>query len=39
MVSASPLTRSPYHADADFAKMRDQRAKQWAEPKPANDNS
>ncbi len=25
MVSASPLTRSSYHADADFAKMRDAR--------------
>jgi len=39
MVSASPLTRSSYHADADFAKMRDARNKQWAEPNPANDNS
>ena len=38
MVSASPLTRSSYHADADFAKMRDARNKQWAEPSPANDN-
>ena len=39
MVSASPLTRSSYHADADFAKMKAARAKQWAEPMPANDNS
>ena len=39
MVSASPLTRSSYHADADFAKMRDARNKQWAEPSPANDNA
>ena len=37
MVSASPLTRSSYHADADFAKMREARNKQWAEPSPAND--
>ncbi len=28
MVSASPLTRSSYHADADFAKMRDARNRQ-----------
>lgn len=27
MVSSSPLTRSSYHADADFAKMRDAREK------------
>jgi len=27
MVSASPLTRSSYHADSDFAQMRDARAK------------
>ena len=41
MVSASPLTRSSYHADADFAKMRDSRNKQLAEKKqkPANDNA
>ncbi len=39
MVSASPLTRSSYHADADFAKMREARNKQWAEPSPANDNA
>ena len=38
MVSASPLTRSSYHADADFAQMRAARAKQWAKPDPANDN-
>jgi lipoic acid synthetase len=25
MVSASPLTRSSYHADADFARLRDAR--------------
>lgn len=39
MVSASPLTRSSYHADADFAKMRDNRNAQLAaiQPKPAND--
>ena len=28
MVSASPLTRSSYHADADFAQMKAARAKQ-----------
>ncbi len=42
MVSASPLTRSSYHADADFAKMRDARnAKLAAEnnAKAANDNA
>jgi lipoic acid synthetase len=40
MVSSSPLTRSSYHADADFAKMRDARNKQLAEKNlaPANDN-
>lgn len=40
MVSASPLTRSSYHADADFAKMRDTRNAQLAakKPAPANDN-
>ena len=41
MVSASPLTRSSYHADADFAKMRDSRNKQLAAAKAmkaANDN-
>jgi lipoic acid synthetase len=33
MVSASPLTRSSYHADADFAKMRDaRRAKLGTKP-------
>ena len=30
MVSATPLTRSSYHADADFAQLRDARAKQLA---------
>ena len=40
MVSASPLTRSSYHADADFEKMRDARNKQLAAKNPAaaNDN-
>jgi lipoic acid synthetase len=38
MVSASPLTRSSYHADADFAQMRAARNRQWAKPDPANDN-
>jgi lipoic acid synthetase len=40
MVSSSPLTRSSYHADADFAKMRDARNRKLAEaqPAPANDN-
>lgn len=40
MVAASPLTRSSYHADADFATMRENRNKQLAEmqPAPANDN-
>ncbi len=40
MVSASPLTRSSYHADADFARMRDERARRLAaqQPAPANDN-
>ena len=28
MVSASPLTRSSYHADADFAQLRAAREKQ-----------
>ncbi len=28
MVSATPLTRSSYHADADFAQLRDARARQ-----------
>lgn len=37
MVSASPLTRSSYHADADFATMRANRTAQLT-PKPANDN-
>jgi len=30
MVSATPLTRSSYHADSDFAQLRDARAKQLA---------
>ena len=30
MVSATPLTRSSYHADADFAQLRDARAQQLA---------
>ena len=30
MVSASPLTRSSYHADADFARLRDARAARTA---------
>lgn len=40
MVSASPLTRSSYHADADFARMRDERARRLVAdvPAPANDN-
>jgi lipoic acid synthetase len=40
MVASSPLTRSSYHADADFAKMRDEREKRLraAVPAPANDN-
>jgi lipoic acid synthetase len=29
-VSATPLTRSSYHADADFAALRDARARQLA---------
>jgi lipoic acid synthetase len=29
-VSATPLTRSSYHADADFAQLRDARAGQTA---------
>jgi lipoic acid synthetase len=29
-VSATPLTRSSYHADADFAALREARAKQLA---------
>lgn len=39
-VAASPLTRSSYHADADFAQMRDERNKRLAaeQPAPANDN-
>lgn len=37
MVSATPLTRSSYHADADFARMRDERNKRL-EPNAANDN-
>lgn len=41
MVSSSPLTRSSYHADADFARMRDARNAKLAEqaaPEAANDN-
>lgn len=40
MVAASPLTRSSYHADADFAQMRDNRNAQLAAKNPvaANDN-
>ncbi|MFM9890648.1 MAG: lipoyl synthase [Rickettsiales bacterium] len=40
MVSASPLTRSSYHADEDFARMRAARAKQLAAAafSAANDN-
>ena len=30
MVSATPLTRSSYHADADFAQLRDDRAEKLA---------
>ncbi len=30
MVSASPLTRSSYHADSDFAQLREAREKQLA---------
>lgn len=37
MVSATPLTRSSYHADADFARMRDERNKRL-KPDAANDN-
>jgi lipoyl synthase len=35
MVSASPLTRSSYHADADFARLRAARAAAGAEARPA----
>lgn len=38
MVSATPLTRSSYHADADFARMREERNKRL-KPNAANDNS
>lgn len=40
MVAASPLTRSSYHADADFAQMRDARNTALGEVKSnaANDN-
>lgn len=39
MVAASPLTRSSYHADADFAQMRDNRNAQLAaKHNAANDN-
>ena len=40
MVSASPLTRSSYHADADFARMREARNEKLAAKAPAaaNDN-
>ena len=34
LVATSPLTRSSYHADSDFAKMRDARAAQLAHAKP-----
>ncbi len=34
MVSATPLTRSSYHADADFALLRDARARQLAAVQP-----
>ncbi len=39
-VASSPLTRSSYHADADFAQMRDERNRRLAasQPAPANDN-
>jgi lipoic acid synthetase len=37
MVSATPLTRSSYHADADFAQMRAERARRVAK-NAANDN-
>lgn len=30
LVSASPLTRSSYHADADFVRLRDARAAKLA---------
>ena len=30
MVSATPLTRSSYHADADFERLRDAREKSLA---------
>ena len=30
MVSATPLTRSSYHADADFAKLKEARARKMA---------
>jgi len=33
LVASSPLTRSSYHADRDFASMRDARAKQLADAK------
>ncbi len=32
LVSASPLTRSSYHADADFRRLRDARARRLAAP-------
>ena len=35
MVSATPLTRSSYHADADFAQLRDARAARLAATQPA----
>ncbi len=40
-VASSPLTRSSYHADADFAQMREARNAQLAaaKPAPANDNA
>jgi lipoic acid synthetase len=39
MVSATPLTRSSYHADADFAKMKAAREAKLAVSKAANDNA
>lgn len=40
-VASSPLTRSSYHADADFAQMRAERMKRLnaEQPAPANDNA
>ncbi len=36
MVSATPLTRSSYHADADFAQLRDARAQKLSNQKLSN---